>query len=83
MRKKGDLLEIWTAEKDDATGEKEGSKKEKGGRGKDGRVKEVRLREISQVNLYGGVEITTPALGDLMQRGVPVLHFTGEAGSRA
>ena len=76
VRKKGDLLEIWSAEKDDATGEKEGSKKDRGGRGKDGRVKEVRLREISQVNLYGGVEITTPALGDLMQRGVPVLHFT-------
>ena len=83
VRKKGDLLEIWSAEKDDATGEreKEGSKREKGNRGKggrskDGRVKEVRLREISQVNLYGGVEITTPALGDLMQRGVPVLHFT-------
>lgn len=76
VRKKGDLLEIWTAAKEDEAGEKDGAKKEKGGRGRDGRVKEVRLREISQVNLYGGVEITTPALGDLMQRGVPVLHFT-------
>ena len=80
VRKKGDLLEIWSAEKDDETGGKEGAKKERGGRGKDGRVKEVRLREISQVNLYGGVEITTPALGDLMQRGVPVLHFTAADG---
>jgi CRISPR-associated protein Cas1 len=32
--------------------------------------------EVSQVNLYGGVEITTPATVELMQRGVPVLHFT-------
>jgi len=39
-------------------------------------VKEARLREISQVNLYGGVDISTPAVIDLMQRGIPVLHFT-------
>jgi CRISPR-associated protein Cas1 len=71
VRKKGDLLEIWSAGKDGALGEKDGAKEERGSR-----VKEVRLREISQVNLYGGVEITTPALADLMQRGVPVLHFT-------
>jgi len=36
----------------------------------------VRLREISQVNLYGAVDVSTPALVDLMQRGIPVLHFT-------
>jgi len=42
----------------------------------DGKVKEARLREISQVNLYGGVDISTPAVIDLMQRGIPVLHFT-------
>ena len=42
----------------------------------DGKVKEARLREISQVNLYGGVDISTPAVVDLMQRGIPVLHFT-------
>jgi len=76
VRKKGDLLEIWSAVKDGALGEKDGAKEERGGKGKDGRVLEVRLREISQVNLYGGVEITTPALADLMQRGVPVMHFT-------
>jgi CRISPR-associated protein Cas1 len=79
VRKKGDLLEIWSAGKDaaeidEAKREKDGAKKGKGGR--DGRVKEVRLREISQLNLYGGVEITTPALADLMQRSIPVLHFT-------
>lgn len=85
VRKKGDLLEIWSAgkdaaEKDDAKREKDGTKKGKHGReyrdGRDGRVSEVRLREISQLNLYGGVEITTPALADLMQRSIPVLHFT-------
>ncbi len=62
VRKKGDLLEIWS--RDDATA------------GKEGRVREVRLREISQVNLFGGVDISTPALVELMQRGIPVLHFT-------
>jgi len=56
VRKKGDLLEIWSKD--------------------DGKVKEARLREISQVNLYGGVDISTPAVVDLMQRGIPVLHFT-------
>jgi CRISP-associated protein Cas1 len=39
-------------------------------------VCEARLIEVSQVNLYGGVEITTPATVELMQRNVPVLHFT-------
>ncbi|OPY47295.1 MAG: CRISPR-associated endonuclease Cas1 [Methanosaeta sp. PtaU1.Bin016] len=42
----------------------------------EGKVSDARLIEISQVNLYGGVEITTPATVELMQRGVPVLHFT-------
>ena len=56
VRKKGDLLEIWSRD--------------------DGKVKEARLREISQVNLYGSVDISTPAVVDLMQRGIPVLHFT-------
>lgn len=43
---------------------------------KEGKVSEARLMEVSQVSLYGGVEITTPATVELMQRGVPVLHFT-------
>ena len=42
----------------------------------EGKVSEARLLEVSQVNLYGGVEITTPATVELMQRNVPVLHFT-------
>ena len=61
VRKKGDLLEIWSVKKD---GEKEG------------RMTEARLREVSQVNLFGGVDISTPAVVDLMQRGIPILHFT-------
>ncbi len=40
-----------------------------------GKVSEARIREISKVCLYGGVEITTPAMVELMQRNVPVLHF--------
>lgn len=43
---------------------------------KDGRVSEARLREISQVCLYGGVGITTPALVSLLQRGIPVCYFS-------
>jgi CRISPR-associated protein Cas1 len=41
-----------------------------------GKVSEARIREISQVCLYGGVEITTPAMLELMQRNIPVLHFS-------
>lgn len=61
VRKKGDRLEIWSREGKDGT---------------DGRVSEARLREISQVNLFGGVDISTPALVNLMQRDIPVLYFT-------
>jgi len=43
---------------------------------REGKVSEPKLREISQLSLYGGVEITTPAMVELMQRGVPVIHFT-------
>jgi CRISP-associated protein Cas1 len=43
---------------------------------KEGKVSEAKLIDVSQVCLYGGVEITTPAMVELMQRGVPVLHFT-------
>lgn len=43
---------------------------------KEGKISEAKLRDVSQVCLYGGVEITTPAMVELMQRGVPVLHFT-------
>lgn len=70
VRKKGDLLEIWSRE---GKGEKDGKERKEG---KEGKVSEARLREISQVNLFGGVDISTPALVDLMQRGIPVLYFT-------
>ena len=43
---------------------------------RDSKLSEVKLREISQLSLYGGVEITTPAVVELMQRGIPVIHYT-------
>jgi CRISP-associated protein Cas1 len=43
---------------------------------KEGKVSEAKLREVSQLSLYGGVEITTPAMVELMQRGVPVIHYS-------
>lgn len=61
VRKKADRLEIWSRD-----GKEENV----------GTVREARLREVSQVNLYGAVDISTPAVVDLMQRGIPVLHFT-------
>ena len=45
-------------------------------RARDGKVSTVRMIEVSQLCLYGGVEISTPAVVELMQRGIPVLHFT-------
>jgi len=42
----------------------------------EGKISEARVREISKVCLYGSAEITTPAMVELMQRNVPVLHFT-------
>ena len=42
----------------------------------EGKINEARIREVSKVCLYGGVEITTPATVELMQRNVPVLHFS-------
>jgi len=68
VRKKGDRLEIRLIGKGDEGEDGKGKK--------DSRVIEARLREISQVNLFGGVDISTPALVDLMQRGIPVLHFS-------
>ncbi|MCQ8903237.1 MAG: CRISPR-associated endonuclease Cas1 [Methanothrix sp.] len=43
---------------------------------KDEKVGDAKLREISQLSLYGGVEITTPAMVELMQRCIPVIHFS-------
>jgi CRISPR-associated protein Cas1 len=76
VRKKGDRLEIWSTGKDDTKAGKDGKNGKNEKNGKDGRVSEARLREISQVNLFGGVDISTPAAVDLMQRGIPLLHFT-------
>jgi len=45
-------------------------------RSRDGKAGSVRIIETSQLCLYGGVEISTPAVVELMQRGIPVLHFT-------
>jgi CRISP-associated protein Cas1 len=45
-------------------------------RSSEGKISSARIIEISQVCLYGGVEISTPAVVELMQRGIPVLHFT-------
>jgi CRISPR-associated protein Cas1 len=41
-----------------------------------GKVSEARIREVSQLCLYGGVEITTPAMLEMMQRNIPVIHFS-------
>ncbi len=79
IRKKGDRLEIRSIGKVDEGDDRKDERKDGARRGrgdKEGKVVEVRLRETSQVNLFGGVEISTPALVDLMQRGIPVLHFT-------
>ncbi len=37
---------------------------------------EAKLREISQISLFGGASITTPALSEILQRGIPVCHFS-------
>jgi len=42
----------------------------------EGKISEARIIEISKVCLYGAAEITTPAMVELMQRNVPVLHFS-------
>lgn len=42
----------------------------------EGKISEARIREISKVCLYGSVQITTPAMVELMQRNVPMLHFS-------
>lgn len=39
-------------------------------------VQEIRLHEISQVNVFGAVTVTGPALQSLCWAGKPVAHFT-------
>jgi len=43
---------------------------------KEDKVGEAKLRDVAQLSLYGGVGVTTPALADLLQRGVPVCYFS-------
>ena len=42
----------------------------------DKRVAEARIFETSQVSLFGGVQMTTQALGEALSRGIPVLFFS-------
>ncbi|MEM0449891.1 MAG: CRISPR-associated endonuclease Cas1, partial [Methanomassiliicoccales archaeon] len=34
------------------------------------------LHDVSQVCIYGGASITSPAVNELLQRGIPISHFT-------
>ena len=43
---------------------------------KDAPATEARLNNMSSVNLYGNVHVTTPALRRLMQDGIPVAFYT-------
>src|SRR5690606_38874155 len=46
-------------------------------RGPDGsKLQEVRLSEMSQLNLLGNVGITTPAIRELVNQGIPVSFFS-------
>ncbi len=43
----------------------------------DGRIiQEIRLNEISQVNLFGNVQLTTQSVQTMLGKDVPVLYFT-------
>ena len=39
-------------------------------------VREVRLRDVSQLCLFGNVQVSTQAQKELIERGVPVCYFT-------
>ena len=39
-------------------------------------IASARIREVTQLSIYGSVEITTPALSELLQRGIPVCFFS-------
>lgn len=43
---------------------------------RDERLKEARLREISQVSIYGGVQVTTSVIRELCSRGIPICYFS-------
>jgi len=40
------------------------------------KIATARIREVFQLSLFGGVEITTPAIKELLQRGIPVCFFS-------
>jgi len=44
---------------------------------KDTKLAEVRLKDVSQVCLYGPVQMSTQALSELMDREIPVCYFSG------
>ena len=39
-------------------------------------VREARLIEVSQVSLYGPAQVTTPAIHELLDRGIPLCYFS-------
>lgn len=43
---------------------------------KDALVQEIRVNEICQVNLMGNIQISTQAVQDLCQEGIPVCYFS-------
>ena len=43
---------------------------------KDEKLAEVRIKDVSQVCLYGPVQISTQALGELFDREIPVCYFS-------
>lgn len=40
------------------------------------KVKDVRLLDVSQVCVFGNVQVTTPTLRELLERNIPVCYFT-------
>ena len=40
------------------------------------RLKEARLREVSQLAIYGGVQITTSVIRELCTREIPICYFS-------
>jgi CRISPR-associated protein Cas1 len=46
-------------------------------RDKDSLLQEVRMNEICQVNLMGNVQISTQAVQELCEAGIPVTYFSG------
>ncbi|HWP60844.1 MAG TPA: CRISPR-associated endonuclease Cas1 [Candidatus Acidoferrales bacterium] len=43
---------------------------------RDERLAEARLREISQLAVFGGVQLTSSVIRELCMRGIPICHFS-------